>query len=104
MMLYPDGSGLGLPLDLITDTPFADYFIPGLFLLLINGLLQLAGALSTFKNNPFAGKAGIYLGIMLMGWIAVQVWFIGLVSFLQTFYFVLGAVEVFLGLKLSRRL
>jgi len=101
MMIYPDGTGLGIPLDLLTGSPFTDYFTPGFLLLVINGLFQLAGAMLTFKRSSYAGKAGIYLGILLMLWICIQVYFIGLVSFLQPFYFLLGLVESLLGLKLS---
>ena len=100
MMIFPDGSGLGIPPGLLTGSPFTDYFIPGVFLLLLNGLFQMAGAVLTFKKSQWAGKAGACLGILLMFWICIQVYFIGLVSFLQPFYFLLGLSESLLGLKL----
>ena len=37
LMAYPDGSALGLPMELLSKTPFESYFLPGLILLVSNG-------------------------------------------------------------------
>ena len=42
----PDGSALGLPLELLEHSPFRDYFIPGLVLLVVNARAILPGVFS----------------------------------------------------------
>ena len=102
MMLYPDGSGLGIPLYLLEGSPFVDYAVPGFFLFLINGLFQGIGAVVSFKKKPYAGNFGFGLGILLMLWITIQVYFIGLISFLQPLYFGVGLAESILGVRLLK--
>lgn len=73
LMLCPDGSSLYLPPDLLAGTPFTDYFIPGLLLLLTNGLPSL-GITYFFIAK---GRTGSWLvkiqGLLLCGYIIIQV-------------------------------
>jgi len=102
LMSAPDGSALGLPPELLEQIPFRDYFIPGLVLLSVNGLGSLTGGLLTLRRFRLAGEIAIALGIFLMLWIMSQVvWFQG-IFWLHVVYFIFGAVELWLGLKLRR--
>ena len=71
LVLWPDGSGIGLPLDLLKDSPFPDFFIPGLVLFAVNGLCNLIAAVITFRRRRRAGVIGIFLGIFLALWILI---------------------------------
>jgi hypothetical protein len=93
-LLDTSGAGFGFTLDLLQGTPFKDYLLPGLYLLLINGLGTLLAAVLSFRRHPLAADVGIVLGLALMGWIAAQILWVGYLSWLQPFYFVLGVLEV----------
>lgn len=98
----PDGSSLRLPLETLERTPFRDYLIPGLVLLVVNGLGSLTGGILTLRRFRLAGKIAIILGIFLMLWIMSQVaWFLS-IYWLHVIFFILGAVETWLGLRLRR--
>ena len=97
MIFTPDGSGVGMSTALLTGSPFPDFFIPGIFLLVVNGLFQVAGAIFSFGKNRFAGIIGLALGIILLLWIVVQIYFIGLTHFLQVLFLLVAIVEIVLG-------
>lgn len=102
LTLDPSGRGMGWTLEQLASTPFPDFLIPGLFLLIVNGLGSLAGAVLSLRRHAVGGPAAVALGGILMAWIAIQVGLIGLVSWLQPFYFVLGLLEAALGYLLWR--
>jgi hypothetical protein len=101
MIYNPSGSVLGMTVEMLINSPFADFLIPGIFLLVINGIGSLIGALASFLRHRFAGKIAIGLGIFLILWIAIQVYWLGL-HWLHILYFILGIIESVLGLKLQK--
>jgi hypothetical protein len=63
MMIYkPDGSLLGLELSRLQNTPFSDYLLPGLILLVSNGLFSLF-ALIGLVFEPSWKKVGFLICI-----------------------------------------
>ncbi len=102
MLTDPTGEGLGMDTAMLNDSPLGSFFLPGLYLLIINGLGSIAGAILTFAGNRFAGSAGLILGILLCIWIMVQVWWIGLISVLQPLFLLIGIAEVWLGWKIRK--
>jgi hypothetical protein len=98
MIIQPDGSGLGLTTDLLKNSPFPDFLIPGLFLFFVNGVLNLAVAILSFLNSRFSGVSAMLLGAALVAWICVQVYYISLSSFMQPMFFLIGLAEVVLGM------
>lgn len=98
LMLDPTGSGMGFSPELLAGTPFQNYFIPGLFLFAVNGLGSLVGGVLNVIRHRYAGETAVGLGILLMGWIIVQVGLLGLIHWMQPLYFGLGLIECVLGL------
>lgn len=101
MIIEPDGTGLGMSTGMLSGSPFHDFFIPGLFLLIVNGLFHAFGGVLSLKSNQYAGNVGIILGIFLLIWICVQVYYINPIHILQIIYFVIGIIELLLGYKLN---
>ncbi len=101
MIADPSGGGLGMPLEMLANSPFSDFFIPGVFLLVVNGIGSLLGGIASFRRHRFAAAIAAGLGTFLMVWIAAQVWWMG-VHWLHVLYFVLGLVELTLGLMFRR--
>jgi len=101
MISDPSGRGLGMPLEMLANSPFSDFLIPGVFLLVINGIGSLLGGIASFKRYRCAGEIAAGLGTFLILWIAAQVWWMG-VHWLHVLYFVLGLVELTLGLMFRK--
>ncbi|MCF8357329.1 MAG: hypothetical protein K9H26_01135 [Prolixibacteraceae bacterium] len=103
MILNPGGTDQGLTTEVLANSPFNDYLIPGILLFTINGLGSLAGAYFSLKERPFAGFAGIILGVALIIWIIVQVYYLGLSSWLQPLFFFVGVAELVLGILIFKK-
>jgi hypothetical protein len=102
MIVQPDGSGLGMTIDLLAGSPFNDFFIPGLFLFSVNGILNLAAALLSFFKFRYTGIFGAGLGMALIAWVGIQAYSIGLISFMQPMFFFIGTTELILAFLLLK--
>ena len=100
----PSGANLGFSTTVLADSPFTDFFIPGLTLLLPIGLASLGGAWLSWLSHRRAGHAAVVLGLFLALFIAVEVWWVGLTFWLQPLYFMIGVIELGLGLSVSETL
>jgi uncharacterized membrane protein len=100
----PSGIKMNVPLELLNNSPFANYFIPGLVLLIVIGIGNVLAGIVTFlrNRNRYTGNLAVFLGVFLTLYMAIEVLFIGLQNFSQPLYFILGGVELILGLKLSK--
>jgi hypothetical protein len=96
LTMDPSGGSLGIPLDVLEETPFTTFLVPGIVLFTVNGLGSLVGAAGSFTRHRYAGEAAMPLGAFLMAWILVQVYWMGL-HWLHGLYLALGALELALG-------
>lgn len=103
MVMDPSGQAIGFSTEILTDTPFNDFLIPGIFLLVINGLFNLAAAINSFLWKKYCGQIGLALGVLLTAWICIQIYLIGLVHFLQPLFLILGLIEIILSFLLVRK-
>ena len=72
-IISPSGNMMGMTTDYLKYSPFTNFFIPGLVLFTVNGLLNFYTTYLTWKKLP---KYALYIvaqGILLVGWIGVQV-------------------------------
>jgi len=99
----PSGANLGFHVDLLSKSPFSDYLIPGLILLVIIGLGSLAGGVLSILRSRYSDEIAAVSGAFLMIWITAQVCWIELTTWLQPLFFGLGLLELVLGLLLWRR-
>ncbi|MBS1593051.1 MAG: hypothetical protein JST90_01920 [Bacteroidetes bacterium] len=72
-MLHPDGSGLGMSVEYLRYSPFSDFFVPGLILFTCNGVFSLVAIALVVFSHRYAAWAVLLQGVILVGWIAVQV-------------------------------
>ena len=96
------GQGMGASTELLANSPLNSFLLPGLFLLLINGLANLAGAYLSFTRNRYAGYTGLILGILLSLWIIIQVAWISLSSVLQPLFLVIGLINTWLSWRIVK--
>lgn len=100
LALEPSGADLGVPIELLENTPFSSFLVPGIVLLTVNGCGSLLGATASFRRHPSAGAAAMALGVFLVAWITLQIyWFAG-VHWLHVLYLGLGILEFGLGRSL----
>ena len=99
----PSGSALELPMSLLEGSPFPDFLIPGIFLLAVNGVGSMIGAGLSFTRRRYAQEIAIVLGAILVAWIVIQVVIISSFHWLHVLYFILGVVELGIGLYIRRR-
>ncbi len=97
LILEPDGSNIGMSVELLNKSPFQNFLIPGIVLLTVNGIGSLVGSLLSFKRHQLTSIATISLGVILIIWIGAQVYWLGLISILQPLFFAIGLLEIFLG-------
>ena len=99
-LMDTSGAKLGVTPELLKNSPLDSFLLPGLFLLLVNGLATAAGGVLSFLRHRYAGLTALILGNILILWIIIQVAWIGMISFMQPMFFVIGVIEALLGFHL----
>lgn len=88
----PSGASLRIPLELLADSPFSDYFVPGLTLLVVLGIGPLLVLYGLWTRQAWGWYGALLVGVALMIWIVVQIALVGYMSWppLQLVYGLLG--------------
>jgi hypothetical protein len=97
----PNGTS-DIPIEWLSNSPFTNYLMPGLVLLIVIGFGNVFAGIVSFLSKRHAGSIAAILGTFLILFMAIEVWFVGLRNFLQPLYFILGAIVLILGLKLVK--
>lgn len=100
LMFDPTGTDLRLPPEWIFRLPFTDYFAPGLALFIINGVFSLVAAVSAMMESPGFQRYVIAQGVLLVGWIVVQVVIVQQAVFMHFAMVGIGLTIIGLGLIL----
>lgn len=98
----PSGSSLGLKTDLLEHSPFTDYYIPGIVLFLVNGVFCTIALLAVLVRHQLGPLLVLVQGLLLTGWILVQMLFI---QTFHPFHLIFGGgglVLIYLGWRLLR--
>jgi len=103
LLLDPTGSTLNMSLELLSGTPFDDFFLPGLILFSVFGIGSFAVLFGILRNRRWSWFASVCLGAALVGWIVVQVFLIQTVNVLHLVYGGLGVFLTVLSLTSSFR-
>ena len=103
MLMDPSGASLSLPGDLLADLPIETFILPGLYLVLVYGLLSPIIAYGLWKRAPWAWAASVLLGIILLGWIVGQFILWGSPHIIQAVYFFLSLAMLALSLAPATR-
>jgi len=89
-----------MPVAWLYGTAFSSYQVPGLILALVVGGSALIAATAVLVESEWDAFASLIAGVILVGWIVCEVVIIGLNSWLQPFYFVLGLLILGLATRL----
>jgi hypothetical protein len=100
----PTGAGVGIPPGWIEETILRSYLVPGLYLLLVNGLGMLALAGLSVAGHRLAPWLTGALGVGMIIWISVQIAVMPETMFLTWVFLGIGFVLGFVALFWLRRL
>ena len=113
LFISPSGKLLGgMPLSLLKNSPFKDFFYPGLILFLVLGILpclvvfslikkpenNLAEGINFFKDMHWAWTFSIYIAFALIIWLQIEMYFLQAVGWLHSFYMFLAILMIFVAL------
>ena len=101
MIGYPDGSALNLSSDLLHGTPFKNYLIPGILLVIFVGIINLLAVFYNMRRDPKRYAWTLAGGIMICGWIITQMIIIRSFQWLHMVYLAMGVVVILISLQLK---
>ena len=84
----------GVPRHWLRGSPFSSYLVPGIILLVVVGGVHLVAAIMVLRRNSRAAAVAAVAGLVLLGWIGVQVAMIGYVSWLQPAMAILAVITL----------
>lgn len=102
-ILDPSGARMGLSLSYIKQSPFDSYRIPGIVLLIANGLLNFVAVGTLLKNKKYSSRVVVFQGFVLVGWIVIQVLMIKDVSPLHVIMLSIGVILIVCGYLLGEK-
>ncbi|WP_298153353.1 hypothetical protein [Flavobacterium sp.] len=97
LIVYPNGEILGLSRTILKYSPFTDFYIPGIFLLVLNGISSITVAISTAANKKYYPRLITMQGIILVFWLVFQVNYLRKVTTLQLAMVLLGILLISIG-------
>jgi len=93
----PSGKLMGMTTGYLKDAPFSSFLIPGIVLFVVNGVLNISAGILTIRNHAAAARFVILQGLLLCGWIVVQILMVRDINALHIVMFSIGVVLVGLG-------
>jgi len=93
----PSGKLMGMTIDYLKDAPFSSFLIPGIVLFVVNGVLNISAGILTIRNHAAAARFVMLQGLLLCGWIVVQILMVRDINALHLVMFSIGVVLIGLG-------
>jgi len=112
LVISPSGKLFGMPLSLLEGSPFNNFLIPGIVLLLALGAFpmltffalinapvsRLAEKLNVFGDMHWAWSFTIYVAFVLIAWIQAEMYFLHAVHWLHSLYMFIAIAILFVAL------
>lgn len=77
LVVDPSGQSLGIPLVWLQESPFSDYLVPGVILLVLLGVVPLIVAYGLWSARSWAWGGSAFVGGALAVWLLVEIAVIG---------------------------
>jgi membrane-associated protease RseP (regulator of RpoE activity) len=87
-----DGGILNLPKELLSNTPFKNFLLPGILLTGLVGCVNIMAIVRQIQQHPHRYNWAIAGGVMISGWIIVQMIMINALTWLQLVYLGTGVL------------
>lgn len=98
----PNGDLLSLSPGLLEGSPFVDYLIPGIFLLVFIGIFHFAALIYLLKKLPRTKEVMFAAALVFAVWMIVQLFIIGYIFILQLVFLAVAIVEMILAVQLKK--
>ena len=100
MLTDPHGEPWQMPQSLLQHSPFHSYLIPGIILLVMNGLMSLFVLFLALRHRRGYGRWIALQGCVLLGWLAVECIVLRNVIWPHYFYGAVALILVICGFAL----
>ena len=101
MIANPGGEMLELPKSILEDTPFDSFLYPGLILAVVVGGINFLAVIANMLHWPSRYNWSLAGGLILSGWIIIQMLLIATVHWLHILYLVTGIFIILLSYQLK---
>jgi len=101
LVSHPNGIS-DFPIEWLNNSPFSNYLIPGLVLLIVIGFGNVVAGVVSFLRKKYSGSMAALFGTFLIFYMTIEIWFVGVRNFLQPLYLMLGILVLTLGLKVFK--
>jgi hypothetical protein len=91
---------LGFPIEILSGSPFSNFFVPGLILFTVIGLGSIFAGVTALRRSKLQGYYSSVASWALIIWIVVQCLMINTVVFAHIFYFLIGLVGAVLAFRI----
>ena len=96
-ILNPDGPG-GMAVDVLKNSPFSNFLIPGIILFAVIGLGNIFSSITVLLKSKYQGYISSVFGWALVIWIIVQCIMLQMVIYLHVIFFTIGLVQAILAM------
>lgn len=101
MISNPDGKILYLSLSLLQGTAFKNFLIPGILLTAFVGIPNLLAVFYNMQRHPNRYNWAIAGGVMICGWIIIQMIMIHAIHWLHFIYLGAGLLIILIAYQLK---
>lgn len=91
---------MGMSIELLKNSPFHNYLIPGIILFTVIGLGNILSAVMFHFKSRYQGYISSVFSWALVIWIVVQCIMLNAVAFLHIIYFIIGLIEAALSIAM----
>jgi hypothetical protein len=103
LILDPTGKSIGMPVTILSHSPFGNFLIPGILLYVINGLSSILIAIAVIIRMRHSSYLISLQGLVSLSWIVIQVILIRSVVLLHYVYGGLAVLLIIAGILLKSR-
>lgn len=111
-IVRPDGSLFQMPVEMLANSPFKGFLVPGIILLLTFGIFpafviyglikkpesKFLNSLNLINDYHFAWTFSVYIGVAQIFWVNIQTLILNSVDILHTIYSSLGLLIICIAL------
>ena len=111
-IISPSGKLMGMPLSMLSKSPFDNFLIPGIILFSVIGIvptllaralyrkmdLKIVERFNFFKDMHWTWTFSIYVAFALIIWLQIEMQMLSAISWLHTFYMFLAVLIIFVAL------
>jgi len=102
LISHPDGSSLGMTTEILRTSPFPDFLIPGIILIISIGIGSFVGLFLLILKVKHYQRSIIAEGVILLCWLIVQMLMIRMIVALHYILAVTGFGMIICGALLGK--